>query len=266
MQHGISNLSLIPVRREPSERSEMVTQILFGEHFEIRDETDMWSYVKLGFDGYEGWIDRNMISFVDDNFIRETENRPYAVCGDLISSISLTYDQDLMMPAGSTLPLWRPQLREFTINGRSFKFSGNVYYGKTKNPREIIIKQAFKYLNVPYLWGGRTPFGIDCSGFSQILYKMAGIYIPRDAGEQVRLGNVLQSAEDSEPGDLAFFENDQGNIVHVGIIWQKSKIIHAHGKVRVDNLDQSGIYNVDLKRYTHKLRVIKNIILDDETN
>ena len=123
-----------------------------------------------------------------------------------------------------------------------------------------LIQKAYQFLNTPYLWGGKTPFGIDCSGFTQLVYKICGHSLLRDAKDQATQGEVLSFIEESEPGDLAFFDNEEGNIVHVGIIMNDYNIIHAHGKVRIDTLDHSGIYNVDTKTHTHKLRVIKKII------
>ena len=116
------------------------------------------------------------------------------------------------------------------------------------------------YLNAPYLWGGKTPFGIDCSGFTQMVYKLNGYKIHRDASQQALEGEPLSFIEESEVGDLAFFDNDEGNIIHVGIIMENNYIIHASGKVRIDRLDHLGIYNPELKKHTHKLRVIKKII------
>ncbi len=133
-------------------------------------------------------------------------------------------------------------------------------YHQPENIRKFMVNQALMFFNAPYLWGGRSPFGIDCSGFSQIIYKMAGIKIPRDAKDQVHLGVAISFVEEALPGDLAFFDNDEGNITHVGIIWEKNKIIHASGQVRIDNVDQFGIFNVDTKRYSHKMRVMKRII------
>ena len=122
------------------------------------------------------------------------------------------------------------------------------------------MKTAFLYVNAPYLWGGRTPFGIDCSGFTQMVYKINGYKLLRDAAQQATQGEALSFIEESQPGDLAFFDNSDGQIVHVGIIMKDNYIIHAHGKVRIDRLDQTGIYNVETNKYTHKLRVIKKII------
>jgi cell wall-associated NlpC family hydrolase len=115
-------------------------------------------------------------------------------------------------------------------------------------------------LNAPYLWGGKTPFGIDCSGFTQMVYKLNGYHLSRDASQQATQGEALSFIEESEPGDLAFFDNEEGNIIHVGIIMENNYIIHASGKVRVDRLDHLGIFNPETQKHTHKLRVIKKII------
>ncbi len=266
MNYGISGLSIIPVRREPSEKSEMVTQVLFGEHFEIQEQMVGWSLVKLEWDDYVGWIDNKMITPVHARNVQKLAKKAYAITGDIISFIPVTKEQNIMVVAGSTLPVWRPYLKEFSINGNVWKNSGEVLYGKHKDPRTVIIKQALKYFNAPYLWGGRSPFGIDCSGLTQILYKMIGIRLPRDASEQVKMGTPLGFMDETEPGDLAFFDDEEGRIIHVGILWKRNKIIHASGKVRIDNIDQFGIFNIDSKRYTHKLRVIKQIINADGKN
>ncbi len=260
MNYGISSLSIIPVRKEPSEKSEMVTQVLFGEHFEIREQMVGWSRVMLAYDGYEGWIDSKMITPLSERSVKKLDKSKNAISADIISLVAMNEEQNLMLVAGSTLPVWRPYLKEFTVNGGTYKSSGEIFYGHRKNPRQTAIRQALKYFNAPYLWGGRTPFGIDCSGFTQIIYKMIGVQLPRDAAQQVKLGVAMSFVDEAEPGDLAFFDDEEGNIVHVGILWKRNKIIHASGKVRIDNVDQFGIFNVDLKRYTHQMRVMKKII------
>ena len=152
-------------------------------------------------------------------------------------------------------------LRKEASNGLSIlnhSHDGNIIEGKTAKAN--LVQTAFLYLNAPYLWGGKTPFGIDCSGFTQMVYKLNGYKLLRDASQQATQGEALSFIEESEPGDLAFFDNNEGVITHVGIIMKDNYIIHAHGKVRVDRLDHSGIYNVDKKMHTHKLRVIKKVI------
>lgn len=260
MHYGISQLSLIPVRKEPSEQSEMVTQILFGENFEIIEEIPKWCYVKLAWDGYTGWTDTKMITPVDERVISKIEKNPIAVTSDIFNIIEDKNGQATILVAGSTLPNWRPYLKRFTINKETYMQKGAVIYGKIKDPRELILSQAYKYYNAPYLWGGRSPLGIDCSGFSQVLYKMIGIKIPRDASQQACSGQIISSLTESEPGDLAFFENEEGRIVHVGLIWKHDKIIHASGRVRIDKLDHYGIFDTAMKCYTHKLCVLKKII------
>ena len=260
MNYGISSLSIIPVRKEPSEKSEMVTQILYGEHFEIREQMVGWTNVKLAFDGYEGWIDSKMATELNSRAAAKLDKKDSAVLGDIFSIVPVDNEQNMMLVAGSSLPLWRPYLKSFTVGHDTYNFKGEAFYGKIKDSRSVIIRQALKYFNAPYLWGGRTPFGIDCSGFTQIIYKMIGCKIPRDASQQVMIGTALSFMDEAEPGDLAFFDDDNGNIVHVGIIWKRNKIIHASGKVRIDNVDQFGIFNIETKRYTHKMRVMKKII------
>lgn len=128
--------------------------------------------------------------------------------------------------------------------------------------RELIIEYALMYYNTPYLWGGRSPYGIDCSGLAQIVYRIAGIDLPRDASQQVNYGQNFSFVEEALPGDLAFFGDDAGAITHVGILWEQNRIIHASGRVRVDKIDHQGIFNEELKRYTHNLKVIKRVIND----
>ena len=260
MNYGISGLSLIPVRIEPSERSEMVTQILYGEHFEVIDYLPGWQHVRLAYDNCEGWIDQKMTTPVSSRIYAKLQKKSFAVTTDIFSLIPVSQDQNLMLVAGSTLPQWHPNLRQFSLDDKPISMNGNVNYRKPRDIRRFMIAQAMKYFNAPYLWGGRTPFGIDCSGFTQIIYKMAGIPIPRDAGQQVFQGTGLSFVEESQPGDLAFFDDDEGNIVHVGILWERNKIIHASGQVRIDNVDQFGIFNLETKRYTHKMRLMKKII------
>lgn len=260
MNYGIAGLSLIPVRREPSERSEMVTQILFGESFEVLGFLPGWLQVRLDYDGYEGWIDQKMATVLSDRRYEKLRKAPVAVTTDIFSLVPVEQEQNQMLVAGSSLPLWRPYKRQFSLDGEPVRFAGHVSLGQPRETRTFMITQALKYFNAPYLWGGRSPLGIDCSGLTQIIYKMAGITLPRDATQQVKMGTALSFVEETFPGDLAFFDDNEGNIVHVGILWKRNKIIHASGKVRIDNVDQFGIFNVETKRYTHKMRVMKKIL------
>ncbi len=260
MNYGISGLSIIPLRKEPSERSEMTSQVLFGEHFEVHEQFMGWCRITLAYDGYEGWVDQKMITELLDRTYQKIVSSSFAVCTDILNLIPSNGEQNMMIVAGSTLPCWRPYKKEFSINRDVFQMTGNFMYHQPADVRKLIIQQALMYFNVPYLWGGRSPFGVDCSGLTQVIYKQAGIKIPRDASQQVHVGTAFSFVEESQPGDLAFFDDEEGNIIHVGIIWEKNKIIHASGKVRIDNVDQFGIFNIETKRYSHKMRVMKRII------
>jgi len=256
MQFGICNLSNIPVRLEPNNESEMVSQVLFGEYFKVLEQRKKWSKIRIAFDNYEGWIDNKQYIEISEKKFIEIDSFETHLSGELIDFISDENNNLIPVPLGVSLPFY--QNSEFKLNESILKYEGRVFSGIDN--KESLIKTAFMYLNTPFLWGGKTPFGIDCSGFTQMVYKLCGHKLLRDASQQATQGEVLSFIEESEPGDLAFFDDNEGNIIHVGIIMKDNYIIHAHGKVRIDRLDHSGIYNIDSKRHTHKLRVIKKII------
>lgn len=249
MQYGICNLAIVPLRLEPSDSSEMVSQLLYGDHFKVLEQRKNWSRIRDCFDNYEGWIDgKQYLELAKEDFLLLDKKTPTLV-SDLIE-FCIDKEKNLIpVPLGAN------------INGIRFfehGFDGNRT--NLKNEKSNFTATAFLYLNAPYLWGGKTPFGIDCSGLTQMVYKLNGHKLFRDASQQVKQGESLAFIEESEPGDLAFFDNAEGEIIHVGIIMKDNYIIHAHGKVRIDRLDHTGIFNVDTKKYTHKLRVIKKMI------
>ena len=249
MRYGICNLSIIPLRFEPSDKSELVSQVLYGEHFKVIEHRKTWSKIRLSYDKYEGWIDNKQYLEIDEDNYKSLDNDSIKLSGDLVEFIQDEAKQLYPIPLGASL------------NG--LHLLNHIYDGdmvQQKMPKSNIIKTAFMYLNAPYLWGGKTPFGIDCSGFTQMVYKLNGYKLLRDASMQATQGEALSFIEESEPGDLAFFDNNEGDIVHVGLIMKDNYIIHAHGKVRIDRLDHSGIYNAEKRSHTHKLRVIKKVI------
>lgn len=251
---GICELANIPLRFEPNDRSEIVSQVLFGEFFEITENTKNWQKILLHDDGYEGWIDSKQSRLINESDYNTLAKAEKTLNSDLVEYISTKDNMLIPIPLGSSLSF----LDFPAVNTAQFIFEGL----KTSkiHPKEKLIETAFLYLNAPYLWGGKTPFGIDCSGFTQMVYKLNGYSILRDASQQATLGEALSFIEESEPGDLAFFDNDEGKIIHVGIIMNDNYIIHASGKVRIDRLDHLGIFNAETNRHTHKLRVIKRII------
>lgn len=249
MQYAICHLSIVPLRETPSDRSELVSQILYGELFKVIEERKNWSKIRLAFDGYEGWIDNKQYLKISEEDYISLNNEIPRLSTDLVEFIEDKNNQLFPIPLGAAL------------NGLlllNHTYDGSSTHNKAS--KSNLIQTSFLYLNTPYLWGGKTPFGIDCSGFTQMVYKLNGYQLLRDASQQAKQGEALSFIEESEPGDLAFFDNNEGEIIHVGIIMKDNYIIHAHGKVRIDRLDHSGIYNVDKNVHTHKLRVIKKII------
>jgi len=251
--YGICSLAIVPMRRESSDRSEQVSQLLFGEIFEILEQNPKWAKIKLHFDGYEGWIDTKQFLPIDEVHYEMLSKEPLIFNGDLIEYVS---NENSLIPItlGANLNFLHYQ----EINSQKYIFDGLKKSGvQTKNQ---LLQTAYLYLNAPYLWGGKTPLGIDCSGFTQMVYKINGYSIPRDASQQALVGESLSFIEECEAGDLAFFDNEEGKIVHVGILLQDYRIIHASGQVRIDMIDHSGIFNTELNQHTHKLRVLKRII------
>ncbi|MCK8140968.1 C40 family peptidase [Flavobacterium sp. I-SCBP12n] len=251
---GICNLAMIPLRLEPSDRSEIVSQVLFGEHFEIVEQQNQWTRVRLQYDAYEGWIDFKQMQLITEDSYKKLSDEIIILNGDLIEYITTPSNLLIPIPLGSSLSF----LNYDQINTSNFDFEG-VRTSGIKD-KSLLIDTAFLYLNAPYLWGGKTPFGIDCSGFTQMVYKLNGYKLLRDASQQSTQGEPLSFIEESEAGDLAFFDNEEGNIIHVGIIMEDNYIIHASGKIRIDRLDHLGIFNAETNKHTHKLRVIKKII------
>lgn len=258
MKKGICLLPIVPVRKEASETSELVTQILFGETLIIKDAVAKWFHIKLDNDNYEGWVDRKMIQITSDSQYSEINQLQSIALSQVVTKVfSETRQSYLWLPAGSNIRgINKKDEKKFSLNGETFLFDSKPL-SVNKADRFQTIETAGQFLNAPYLWGGKTIFGMDCSGFTQLVLKINGKNIPRDANQQVEEGNSLSFITESRPGDLAFFDNENGEIVHTGIITGKDSIIHASGMVRIDRFDHQGIFNPELNQYTHKLRLIK---------
>lgn len=241
---AITNVSVAPVRASNSDKSEIVTQMLFGESCDVLETNKNWAKIKIDYDNYEGWVDSKQISPISDEDFNQRKTQ-------IITENVLYYNhgnEKILLSIGSEVE------EDVESNQEEIPFP------------ERIKNTALGFLNVPYLWGGKSFFGIDCSGFSQIVFKVNGIQLPRDAYQQAEIGQVLDFIEEAEVGDLAFFENENGKIVHIGIMLENQKIIHAHGKVRIDELDSVGIFNKDQNKHTHKLRFIKRILSKNESD
>ncbi|MDP4282895.1 MAG: C40 family peptidase [Bacteroidota bacterium] len=253
MQYLVCCVPVCPMRVEASHRSEMVSQQLFGEKsIVIESAPDNWVKIALKYDGYEGWVQQSHITEIDEEHFLKVDKD---LTADWVNEVD--YNGHIMfVPMGCPLSAFK--------NGKAFwrknwvQFKGNVW-----NPEEIkitskVIKQvAFRFLNTSYLWGGKSVFGIDCSGFAQMTYKFLNKYLPRDAWQQAEKGEVVNFLQEAVCGDLAFFDNEEGKITHVGILLNDHEIIHSSGKVRIDKIDTQGIMNLETKQRTHKLRIIK---------
>ncbi len=235
-------VAVAPLRREPSDRSEMVSQGLFGEQLDVLEKQEKWSMIRMQSDGYEGWVDNKQVELdpsIEDSVI---VNIP-------LMRVLHTGKEHGWVTAGAV------------VSAQSIAAQEQMSWSGSK---EDVEKCSRLFLNAPYLWGGRTVMGIDCSGFTQLVMRLNGVSIPRDAYQQADIGATVTFVEESQTGDLAFFDNAEGRIIHVGIILRELdntfRIIHASGKVRVDVLDHEGIFHSEQCVYSHKLRIIKRII------
>ena len=235
MNKGICTVSVAAIRAEQSHQSEMTSQLLYGETVEILQNKGKFVKVKMHFDGYEGWIDSQQIAEISDDYFNERKT-------ELVANTVQMYN---------------------TSQGPILLSMGSEVNSEKTDPTflnlETMSATAKQFLNVPYLWSGRSFFGIDCSGFVQLIYKVHGISLPRESQQQSEIGEVLSFVEESKPGDLAFFEDEEGRICHVGMMLVDHEIIHASGKVRIDSLDSTGIFNKELNKHTHKLRFLRSI-------
>lgn len=253
MRFGICDLSIVPLRLEPNDTSEMISQVLFGDYFKVLERRKKWSKIRLDFDNYEGWIDNKQFKLISEELYSSILNNPSTLAGEIIDFVTDTHENFYTIPIGCSLPFF--ENGSLKIGENSFSYDGTVLTEIL--PKENIIDVASKFLNAPYLWGGKTPFGMDCSGFVQVVFRMSGIELPRDAWQQAEQGSQIDFAEEARVGDLAFFGKENEAITHVGIVLNEGNIIHCSEKVKVEKFDHQGIHNS--QGYTHDLRVIKRL-------
>lgn len=256
--YHICPLSIVPVRASASDSSEMVSQLLFGELVEvIETKGRLWSQVRCAWDNLIGWTQTNQLQAITPTEF-STFNEHFSYNLELSQAV-MGADFFLPITLGAQLPNFDGM--RFQLADSTYTFSGQAVFPNDILPTaEIILKIARRYLHAPFLAGGRSPFGIDSSGFTQMVFKIASIKLPREAAQQVFIGESVDFMEQAKAGDLAFFEDRMGRIAHVGILLPNLQIIHSYGKVRIDTIDHFGIYNNDQGRYTHRLRVVKRIL------
>lgn len=258
MDFGICELSVLPLRSETSHKSEIVSQLLFGEAYQVLEKKPEWLRIRTAYDDYEGWMERKQFEHIPAGLYKKlaTEKQPVAL--EVVKAATSSKRQ-IPILIGSTLPEFDGM--NFKIGDEQFVYNGQaIMPDTTYDYDKIIEKCALKFLHAPYLWGGRSPFGIDCSGFTQVVFKLLGVALKRDAYQQAQQGRDVDFIDLAKEGDLAFFENKEGKISHVGIVLKDKKLIHASGKVRIDRVDSFGIYNEETKKYSHNLKVVKRVL------
>lgn len=250
MDFLICVVPVCPVRAEASHKSEQVSQLLFGEPCELLDRTTDFVKIRVIDDNYEGWCQETQLEMAGD--ADALSNKP-KLAADWVNELIFN-DKPMYIPFGSTLP-------ESGFIGKNIVEYRGISMEIEKNTlqEELLQKLSFPFLNTPYLWGGRSVFGIDCSGFTQLVFKCMNISLLRDASQQAMQGDEVGFLQEVQCGDLAFFDNHAGKITHVGILLSANTIIHASGKVRIDIVDNQGIINADTGKRTHKLRLIKRM-------
>ncbi len=254
MDYAVIAVPAAPVRKKAAHASEMVNQLLFGESVQVlKSKKDLWIKVRSQHDGYEGWITRTLVEPVDEA-AASTRNM-YASTEML--SILVMGDRKMNIPVGSSLPFF--ENGKGKLGEMEYSFAGNFFKLDEQRPSAGLIQQlTIPWLNAPYMWGGRTPLGVDCSGFVQVVYKLMGIDIPRDAWQQAQEGKEVKKFSEIRPGDLAFFDNKE-DIVHVGILLGNEQIIHASGKVRIDSITRKGIINTTPVKRVLRLRSVRRL-------
>ena len=257
MTISVCTLSMVPIRSGKGDKNEMVSQLLFGELVECWEKKGEWTKIRCVLDNQIGWVYSNQITQLTEQEVEEYQKElNYSL---EVAQAAAASDHFLPIPMGATLPKFDGL--KFDMAGTTYSFSGQVIDPHRITPStELLIKLAKKYLYAPYLKGGRSPFGIDSTGLVQVLFKLMGVAVPRDAYLQARKGELIDFFEQARVGDLVFFEDVNGHINHVGIIYEDGKILHCSGQVRIDKVDHYGIYHAQQEKYTHKLRVIKRLL------
>ncbi|HRO40744.1 MAG TPA: C40 family peptidase [Flavobacteriales bacterium] len=249
---AICPLGIVPVRREPDDRAEQVTQWLLGETAQVLERQPKWTRLRFHHDGYEGWADNKQIAWTTD----PPEEKPVRSIEQFVH-VS-TSNGVMLVPFGAVLPSY--SAGRFHIGQEKLSFPGRTTAQPNGTAVMRILALKDQWMNTPYLWGGRSPFGVDCSGLTQMLFLAGGKRLQRDAWQQAEQGTTVDSLARSVTGDLAFFQNPAGRIIHVGIVLENRQILHASGRVRIDRLDEEGIFNEAEQQHTHRLHSIRRVV------
>ena len=275
VEYVIANTTVVPVRENPSEGAEQLTQLLFGEVCEVLDRLPRWTKIRSTLDGQEGWVDFKMVSLASSLIASSPHRLEAVVAAPMAAATPMDGGADLLLTLGTRLPnyshgtfevlgqqyLIDPTCVNITTAQRS---TGEADLQQSDLQRSDLATIAQSLLNAPYLWGGKNLMGMDCSGFTQVVYAAMGVNLLRNAREQMTQGELVPSLADAQPGDLAFFDHADRdpkatNISHVGLLLSPTEIIHCSGCVHIDTIDEQGIHLPD-GSLTHHLVQIKRYL------
>ncbi len=258
MKYGVALQPILQIRSKPDETSELTNQVLFGEHFSVLNIENNWAYIRLTFDQYEGWTDLNTITEIteEEYLAMQHHMKKLTLTSGIFNRIKkLSTGEEFFIPAGSPLPFFKDNV--FKIKEIEFQ----LITGKPLTPKlqekTRVVELSRQFMNAPYLWGGRTYFGLDCSGFIQLIYRMSGCFLPRDTSQQIHYGKTVNQLNEAHAGDLCFFHKGNNRVSHVGLYAGNNKIIHASGKVRLDEIRKKGI--VSFEKVIHNLMLIRRL-------
>lgn len=258
LDFGVCRLSVIPVRKDPGHSSEQVTQLLFGDHYEVTDQSSdkQWIQIRIYADQCEGWIDNRQHHAISEEYFQQINKTDYKITTDIASPV-LFKKLPLTIVMGSIVPISSSEL--FKIE-EQFAFNGESKGLGQRRDAEFVRLTARKYLAAPFQWGGKSPFGIDHTGLVQMVFRIAGYPLPRNLRELMAQGKKLSSFSEGRAGDIAFFTSKGTTPTHCGILVGEDKIIHAAGQVRMDMVNEEGILVTETKVYTHFLHSIRRVI------
>lgn len=272
----VNRCTVTPVRMEPSEGSEQLTQLLFGEVCQVLERLPRWTKIRSTVDGQTGWVDFKMVTSIGDEVTGDEAKGIGVVAVPIAAATDMETGEELMLTLGTRLPNYAHGT--FEVLGKKYLINpacvshledalqaiGHPAGYRLEGKGEEVCTIAQTLLNAPYLWGGKNAMGIDCSGFTQVVYSVFGVNLLRNAREQITQGTPVASLAEAQAGDLAFFDHADRdpkatNISHVGLLLDKQTIIHCSGCVHVDYIDDMGIHLPD-GELTHHLVQIKRYL------
>jgi gamma-D-glutamyl-L-lysine dipeptidyl-peptidase len=256
---GVCRLSIVSVHKEQSHQSLQVTQLLFGDHYEVLSESDdrIWLHIRIHFDHAEGWIERKQHHEISLDYFDQINSADFKITTDVCSTL-LYKKTPLSILIGSIVPISQSELFKME---EQFAFNGESKSIGQKREFEFLKTIGLKYLNAPEQAGGKTPFGIDGVGLVQMIFKIAGYILPHRIEELQQHGKKI-GFEASKPGDVVFFQARKEKEIKVGFLMQENKLLHVDGRVKIDQLMEDGVLDLETKIYTHTVRSVARFLND----